>query len=108
LSGATWRCESTTIIRVLSDSDVMSKFRKDHQDEADLVVRDTVTLVEQLNDMGYVIGFGSVVINTDSLVMFWVEGDAVTFEGDLKRLGFHHSYELRPVQESRHPILPRD
>jgi hypothetical protein len=99
---------SATIIWVSSDSAVMSNARQDHEDEADLVVRDTVALVEQLNDMGYVIGFGSVVIKPDSLVVFWVEGDGATFVDDLKRLGFRHSYRLRPARETRHPILPRD
>ncbi len=63
----------------------------------DLVTRDTIALVEELNDMGYVIGFGSVVIEPDGLVAFWIEGDGSTFVKDLDRLGFsHHSSSAHP------------
>jgi hypothetical protein len=71
-------------------------------------VGDTVALVERLNELGYVVGWGSVVVHPDRTVTFWLGEPSQTFIADLAELGFGHRYEIRIDPFMLHPIRPRD
>lgn len=77
-------------------------------DGPDELVNDTVALVEHLNDLGYVIGRGSVVVHADDTVTFWLGERSQTFIDDLADLGFRHPYEVKFDPLMLRPILPRD
>jgi hypothetical protein len=85
----------------------VSRQRSGLSDDHDALLDDTVALIERLNDLGYVVGWGSVVVHPDATVTFWLRKPSQTFIGDVTALGFAHRYDIKVDPLMPHPIRPR-